>query len=274
MDMVRTEDTILGKIVARKREEVDLREKKLSLNDLEQRAKVASPTRGFAKALQAKKPAVIAEIKKASPSQGVIRENFKPAEIAVQYEKAGAACLSVLTDVDFFAGNDQNLKLARSVTKLPALRKDFMISPYQIVESRALEADCVLLIAACLSDAQMQEMASLAVEHGMDVLVEVHNHSELDRALILPDSAIIGINNRNLKNFSVSLNVTLGLKQYVPNDRLLVTESGIKTRNDVDLMLANGVNSFLVGESFMRETNPGAALTQLFGQPKNINSVA
>jgi indole-3-glycerol phosphate synthase len=274
MNMVRIEDTILGKIVARKREEVELREQKLSLNDLEQRAKIATAPRGFAKALQSKKPAVIAEIKKASPSQGVIRENFKPAEIAAQYEKAGAACLSVLTDIDFFAGNDQNLKLARSVTRLPVLRKDFMISPYQIVESRALEADCILLIAACLSDDQMQEMASLAFEHSMDVLVEVHNHNELDRALKLPEQSIIGINNRNLKNFAVSLNVTLGLKQHVPNDRMLVTESGIKTRNDVDLMLANGINSFLVGESFMREANPGTALNQLFGQPKNINASA
>jgi indole-3-glycerol phosphate synthase len=272
MNMIRIEDTILGKIVDRKCEEVASREKKLSLHDLEQRTKIASPVRGFAQALQRKKPAVIAEIKKASPSQGVIREHFNPAEIATQYEKAGAACLSVLTDIDFFQGNDQNLKLARSVTKLPVLRKDFMVSPYQIVESRALEADCVLLIASCLSDQQMQEFSSIAIEHGMDILVEVHNHAELDRALLLPDSAIIGINNRNLKNFSVSLNVTLGLKQYVPQDRLLVTESGIKTRNDVDLMLANGVNSFLVGESFMRESNPGVALNNLFGHPRAIDS--
>lgn len=272
MNMIRIEDTILGKIVDRKCEEVASREKKLSLHDLEQRTKIASPVRGFAQALQRKKPAVIAEIKKASPSQGVIREHFNPAEIATHYEKAGAACLSVLTDIDFFQGNDQNLKLARSVTKLPVLRKDFMVSPYQIVESRALEADCVLLIASCLSDQQMQEFSSIAIEHGMDILVEVHNHAELDRALLLPDSAIIGINNRNLKNFSVSLNVTLGLKQYVPQDRLLVTESGIKTRNDVDLMLANGVNSFLVGESFMRESNPGVALNNLFGHPRAIDS--
>ena len=272
MNMIRIEDTILGKIVDRKCEEVASREKKLSLHDLEQRTKIASPVRGFAQALQRKKPAVIAEIKKASPSQGVIREHFNPAEIATQYEKAGAACLSVLTDIDFFQGNDQNLKLARSVTKLPVLRKDFMVSPYQIVESRALEADCVLLIASCLSDQQMQEFSSIAIEHGMDILVEVHNHAELDRALLLPDSAIIGINNRNLKNFSVSLNVTLGLKQSVPQDRLLVTESGIKTRNDVDLMLANGVNSFLVGESFMRESNPGVALNNLFGHPRAIDS--
>ena len=272
MNMIRIEDTILGKIVDRKCEEVASREKKLSLHDLEQRTKIASPVRGFAQALQRKKPAVIAEIKKASPSQGIIREHFNPAEIATQYEKAGAACLSVLTDIDFFQGNDQNLKLARSVTKLPVLRKDFMVSPYQIVESRALEADCVLLIASCLSDQQMQEFSSIAIEHGMDILVEVHNHAELDRALLLPDSAIIGINNRNLKNFSVSLNVTLGLKQYVPQDRLLVTESGIKTRNDVDLMLANGVNSFLVGESFMRESNPGVALNNLFGHPRAIDS--
>ncbi|XID75598.1 indole-3-glycerol phosphate synthase TrpC [Alkanindiges sp. WGS2144] len=270
--MVRIEDTILGKIVDRKREEVALRSKKLSLHDLEQQAKAASTTRGFAKALQGKKPAVIAEIKKASPSQGVIRQNFNPAGIAAQYEKAGAACLSVLTDIDFFQGSDQYLKLARGVSKLPALRKDFMIDPYQIIESRALEADCVLLIAACLSDAQMQEMASIAFEQDMDVLVEVHNHSELDRALKLPENCILGINNRNLKNFSVSLNVTLGLKQYIPAGRILVTESGIKTRNDVDLMLANNINAFLVGESFMRESNPGTALNALFGQPRILSA--
>lgn len=270
--MTRTEDTILGKIVDRKREEVATRQKKISLQELEQRAAAASSVRGFAKALQNKKPAVIAEIKKASPSQGVIREYFNPAEIAAQYERAGAACLSVLTDIDFFQGNDQNIRLARSVTKLPVLRKDFMISPYQIIESRALEADCVLLIAACLSDVQMQELSATAIEQGMDVLVEVHNHAELDRALVLPESHILGINNRNLKNFAVSLNVTLGLKQYVPNHRLLVTESGIRSRNDVDLMLGNGVNSFLVGESFMREDNPGAALTRLFGQPKVLRA--
>ncbi len=268
--MIRIEDTILGKIVARKQEEVSARIKKHSLSDLEQQAKRASPTRGFAKALQAKKPAVIAEIKKASPSQGIIRENFNPAEIAYQYEKAGAACLSVLTDIDFFQGNDQYLKLARGMCKLPVLRKDFMVSPYQIIESRALEADCILLIAACLSDDQMNEMSAAAIEQGMDVLVEVHSHAELDRALLLPESSIIGINNRNLKNFQVSLNVTLGLKQYVPQDRILVTESGIRTRNDVDLMLANGVNTFLVGESFMRQENPGLALNQIFGQPKAV----
>lgn len=272
--MIRIEDTILGKIVARKQEEVIARQKKLSLADLEQQAKVASPTRGFAKALKAKKPAVIAEVKKASPSQGIIRQNFNPAEIAHQYEKAGAACLSVLTDIDFFQGSDQNLKLARSMCKLPVLRKDFMISPYQIVESRALDADCILLIAACLSDNQMKELSDTAIQFGLDVLVEVHNHAELDRALQLPESHIIGINNRNLKNFQVSLNVTLGLKQYVPSNRLLVTESGIRSRNDVDLMLANNVNAFLVGESFMREDNPGTALTQLFGQPKNMPVLA
>ncbi len=270
MVMVRKEVTILGKIVDRKREEVAAREKKLSLHDLEQRTKEASPPRGFAKALQQKTPAIIAEVKKASPSQGVIRENFNPAEIASQYEKAGAACLSVLTDIDFFQGSDQNLKMARGITKLPVLRKDFMISPYQIIESRAIDADCILLIAACLSDDQMQELSAAAIEHGMDVLVEVHNHQELDRALLLPSSSILGINNRNLKNFSVSLNVTLGLKQYVPKDRILVTESGIKTRNDVDLMLGNGINSFLVGETFMRQQHPGHALNELFGQPKTL----
>jgi indole-3-glycerol phosphate synthase len=272
--MTQFEDTILGKIVARKQEELVLRQRKISLKDLEQIARSASPVRSFSHALQSKKPAVIAEVKKASPSQGIIRANFNPAEIAVQYEKAGAACLSVLTDIDFFQGSDQYLKLARNMCKLPVLRKDFMISPYQIIESRALDADCVLLIAACLSDGQMQELSATAIEQGLDVLVEVHNHAELDRALRLPESHILGINNRNLKTFQVSLNVTLGLKQYVSNDRMLVTESGIRSRNDVDLMLANGINSFLVGETFMREDNPGTALNQIFGLPKTVASIA
>jgi indole-3-glycerol phosphate synthase len=197
----------------------------------------------------------------------VIRPNFQPAQIAKQYEQAGAACLSILTDIDFFQGSDQYLKEGRAVCNLPVLRKDFMIDPYQIVESRAIGADCVLLIAACLSDDQMKELFDTATEQGMDALIEVHDRAELERALRLP-TPLIGINNRNLKTFAVSLNVTLGLRAHVPNDRILVTESGISKPTDVDLMLANGINTFLVGESFMREEHPDHAFKTLFGQPK------
>ena len=242
--MARIEDTILGKIVTRKREEVAERQQRIGLHDLEQQAQAAAAIRPFADTLAKTKPGVIAEIKKASPSKGVIRANFQPAEIAIQYQRAGAACLSILTDMDFFQGNDHYLRAARSACTLPVLRKDFMIDPYQIIESRAIGADCVLLIAACLSDAQMKELHDLAVAQQMDVLVEVHDRAELERALQLP-TRLIGINNRNLKNFNVSLNVTLGLRQYVPKDRLLITESGITKQSDVDLMLANGVEHFL-----------------------------
>lgn len=267
--MARIEETILGKIVARKREEIAERRQRISLHDLEQQAQAAGEIRPFAEALAHTKPAVIAEIKKASPSKGVIRENFQPAEIALQYQQAGAACLSVLTDVDFFQGSDHYLRAARSACQLPVLRKDFMIDPYQIIESRAIGADCVLLIAACLSDAQMKELHDVAVAQQMDVLIEVHDRAELERALQLP-TCLIGINNRNLKNFNVSLNVTLGLRQHVPQDRLLITESGISKPSDVDLMLANGVSHFLVGESMMRAARPDLAFTELFGQPKRL----
>lgn len=265
--MVKLEDTILGKIVARKRVEVAERRQRMSVLDLEQQLQMVSPVRPFAERLRRCQPAVIAEIKKASPSKGVIRPNFQPAQIAKQYEQAGAACLSILTDIDFFQGSDQYLKEGRAVCKLPVLRKDFMIDPYQIVESRAIGADCVLLIAACLSDDQMKELFDTATAHGMDALIEVHDRAELERALRLP-TPLIGINNRNLKNFAVSLNVTLGLRAHVPSDRILVTESGISKPSDVDLMLANGINTFLVGESFMREEHPDQAFKALFGQPK------
>lgn len=267
--MARIEDTILGKIVTRKREEVAERQQRIGLHDLEQQAQAAAAIRPFADTLAKTKPGVIAEIKKASPSKGVIRANFQPAEIAIQYQRAGAACLSILTDMDFFQGNDHYLRAARSACTLPVLRKDFMIDPYQIIESRAIGADCVLLIAACLSDAQMKELHDLAVAQQMDVLVEVHDRAELERALQLP-TRLIGINNRNLKNFNVSLNVTLGLRQYVPKDRLLITESGITKQSDVDLMLANGVEHFLVGESMMRADRPDLAFIELFGQPKRL----
>lgn len=268
--MTRIEDTILGKIVARKQEEVALRQKQLSLAEQEQRAKAASPTRGFAHALRAKRPGVIAEVKKASPSQGIIRANFNPAEIAQQYEQAGAACLSVLTDIDFFQGADEYMQQARNACQLPVIRKDFMISPYQIIESRALGADCILLIVACLSNSQLQELSATAIEQGLDVLVEVHDQDELDRALQLPESHLLGINNRNLKTFQVSLDTTLTLKRDVPANRTLVTESGIRNRQDVQLMLDNDIYSFLVGESFMRQEHPGVAFNELFGHPQLI----
>lgn len=260
---------ILDKIVARKREEIIERRKKRSLSDLEQLAQMAAPVRGFAKSLSGRRPAVIAEIKKASPSKGIIRADFHPAQIAAQYEKAGAACLSVLTDVDFFQGSDLYIKEAQAVSSLPVLRKDFMIDPYQIIESRALGADCILLIAACLSDAQMKELHDVATKYKLDVLVEVHDRAELDRALELPTN-MIGVNNRNLKDFHVSLNTTLSLSKYIPADRLLITESGIHTPNDVALMQSQGIHTFLVGESMMREANPGEAFTKLFGKPKAI----
>ncbi len=265
--MVKFEDTILGKIVARKHIEVAERQQRLSMLDLEQHLQMVSPVRPFADRLRQCQPAVIAEIKKASPSKGVIRPKFQHAHIAKQYEQAGAACLSILTYIDFFQGADVYLKEARAVCHLPVLRKDFMIDPYQIVESRAIGADCILLIAACLSDDHMKELFDTATELGMDVLVEVHDRAELERALRLP-TPLIGVNNRNLKNFTVSLNVTLGLRAHVPNDRILVTESGISKPSDVDLMLANGINTFLVGESFMREEHPDQAFKALFGQPK------
>ncbi len=259
--------TILGKIVDRKHEEVAARRQHTPLGTLESQAAQADAVRPFAQRLAATRPGVIAEIKKASPSQGVIRADFFPAVIAKSYEKAGAACLSVLTDVDFFAGSDAHLQQARAACALPVLRKDFMVDPYQIVESRALEADCVLLIVTCLSDDQLKELHDTAVALGMDVLIEVHNAHELERALRLPNR-LIGINNRDLKTFNVSLNMTLGLLREVPADRLLVTESGIRTVRDVDLMQAHGVNAFLVGEQFMRADDPGHALQALFGVPK------
>ncbi len=264
-----TTSTILDKIIARKVEELIERRKKNSLYDLEQFAGNASPVRGFAKNLSNRRPAVIAEIKKASPSKGIIRADFNPAQIAMQYEKAGAACLSVLTDVDFFQGNDLYIQEAQAVTKLPVLRKDFMIDAYQIIESRALGADCILLIAACLSDSQMHELHQVAQDLKMDVLVEVHDHAELDRALALPTN-LIGVNNRNLKDFTVSLETTLSLKKYIPSDRLLVTESGIHTPTDVALMQSEGIYTFLVGESMMRQDHVGEAFTHLFGQPQAI----
>ena len=259
--------TILQNIIARKYEEVAERRAQMSLTDLETLAAAAEPVRGFANALQsrkaARKPAVIAEIKKASPSKGVLREHFVPADIAASYEKGGAACLSILTDVDFFQGHDDYLRQARAACSLPVIRKDFLVDPYQVIEARAMGADCILLIVSALEDSQMVELASVAAQQGLDVLVEVHDGEELDRALRL-DTRLIGINNRNLHTFDVTLDTTLELLPRVPADRLLVTESGILNRADVDLMLAHDVFGFLVGEAFMRAVEPGTELRRLF----------
>ena len=268
--MIDIANTILGKIIDRKHDDFKLRLKQKSLYDVEQLAQAATPVRGFADALSAKRPGVIAEIKKASPSKGIIRENFNPAEIAEQYEAAGAACLSVLTDVDFFQGHDQNLQIARSHCSLPALRKDFLINPYGVIEARALHADCILLIVACLSDQQLEEMSKTAFEHNLDVLVEVHDEAELERALKLSERCLLGVNNRNLKTFEVDLNTSLRLKALLEPSRLLVTESGIAPPADVAMMQANDIHSFLVGESFMKQPRPDHAFRELFGQPHSI----
>lgn len=258
---------ILEKILARKAEEIAERRSRVPLADVVARAADAAPVRGFADALNAMiaqgDPAVIAEVKKASPSKGVIRPDFRPADIAVSYEFGGAACLSVLTDVDFFQGHDDYLRQAREACTLPVLRKDFTVDPYQVYEARALGADCILLIVAALDDAQLVELSDVAMQLDMDVLVEVHDIDELERALQVP-VPLIGINNRNLRTFEVSLDTTLAMKDAVPRDRLLVTESGILVPEDVARMRAAGVNAFLVGETFMRAEEPGEALRQLF----------
>ncbi|WP_119717209.1 indole-3-glycerol phosphate synthase TrpC [Cognatilysobacter tabacisoli] len=258
---------ILNTILARKHEEIEQRSRVRSLADLRARAAVQPGTRGFVRAIQrrldAGDAAVIAEIKKASPSKGVIRKDFHPAQIAASYERGGAACLSVLTDVDFFQGSNLFLGEARGACSLPVIRKDFIVDPYQVYEARVIGADAILLIVAALEDGPMIEMANLAHELGMDVLVEVHDIDELERAL-QTDCQLIGVNNRNLRTFEVSLETTLALKQAVPPDRTLVTESGIATRDDVQRMRAAGVHSFLVGETFMREPDPGVALQRLF----------
>lgn len=263
---------ILQRILDRKAEEVAERSARVPLDALRARLPDAPPVRGFVAAIAAKRdaglPAVIAEVKKASPSKGVIREDFDPAAIAASYEAGGAACLSVLTDIDFFQGADAYLQQARAACALPVLRKDFTIDPYQVVEARVLGADCILLIVSALDDAQLDALYREAVGVGLDVLVEVHDAAELQRALRLPAIRgrvpLIGVNNRNLRTFEVSLATTLSLKYAVPADRILVTESGIGTRDDVDWLLAAGIEAYLVGESFMREADPGAALKKLF----------
>jgi indole-3-glycerol phosphate synthase len=258
---------ILDRIVAVKREEVAAGRQRRSLASWREEAEARCDVRGFGAALRAKvaagRAAVIAEVKKASPSKGVLREHFVPAEIAASYAAHGAACLSVLTDERFFQGSAAYLQQARAACALPALRKDFMVDEFQVVEARALGADCILLIAACLSDTQMADLEAAALALGMDVLVEVHDGAELARALRLK-TPLLGINNRNLKTFDVTLDTTLGLLAAVPADKLLVTESGILGRADVQRMRSAGVHAFLVGEAFMRAADPGVALAELF----------
>ncbi|MFY8116333.1 MAG: indole-3-glycerol phosphate synthase TrpC [Roseateles sp.] len=258
---------ILKRIVAVKHEEVAAARARLPLAAVREQAEADRVTRGFERALRAKIAAghsgVIAEIKKASPSKGVIRADFRPAEIAQSYERHGAACLSVLTDEQFFQGSADYLRQARAAVALPVLRKDFMVDEYQVFEARAMGADCILLIAACLDDAQMADLEAVAQSLGLDVLVEVHDGAELARALRLK-TPLVGINNRNLRSFEVTLDTTLGLLQDVPADRLLVTESGILAPADVQLMRAAQVHAFLVGEAFMRAPDPGQALAALF----------
>ena len=262
---------ILNQIVAVKREEVAAAMRKKSLDVMRADAESRVLTRDFVGALRAKvaagQPAVIAEIKKASPSKGVLCEDFIPADIAQSYAEHGAACLSVLTDVQFFQGSIDYLKQARASCQLPVLRKDFIIDAYQVYESRAMGADAILLIASILDDAQMKEFEAIARSLDMAVLVEVHDAAELVRALKLK-TPLIGVNNRNLKTFEVSLDNTLTLMSGVPSDRLLITESGIHTREDVLRMGAAGINAFLVGEAFMRAPDPGAALEALFASTK------
>jgi indole-3-glycerol phosphate synthase len=259
--------TILRNILARKREEVIERRARRSLGHLEQRIDEQSSPRGFAAALAQRiaggEPAVIAEVKKASPSKGLIREDFQPAQIAESYQRGGAACLSVLTDIDFFQGSDHYLQQARAACELPVLRKDFTVDPYQVVEARAIGADAVLLIVAALEDDQMRELAIAAQEHGLDVLVEVHDRAELERALEL-ETPLIGINNRDLHSFETRLETTLELLPYIPEERLVVTESGIHTVEDVALMRNHQVYGFLVGEAFMRAAEPGEKLREMF----------
>ncbi len=259
---------ILKKILQRKIEEIAERSQRISIAELSARAAQASAPRGFVPAIQAKlaagHAAVIAEIKKASPSKGVIRADFDPAAIARSYEQAGAACLSVLTDADFFQGSERYLEQARAACGLPVIRKDFIIDPYQVYEARAIGADCILLIAAALDDAQLRDLTTLALRLKMDVLVEVHNREELKRMLPLK-LPLVGINNRDLRSFDVSLNTTLDMLPVIPKDRIVVTESGILTPADVSLMREHRVNAFLVGEAFMRAAEPGEKLAELFG---------
>lgn len=269
---------ILNRILRRKAEEIAERSAQASMRELSQRVENADPARGFVAAIKRKiaqgQAAVIAEIKKASPSKGLLRADFKPAEIATSYERAGAACLSVLTDVDFFQGADVYLQQARAACALPVLRKDFTIDPWQVYEARVLNADCILLIVAALDDTLLADLAGLAQHLGMDVLVEVHDASELERALRL-HTPLIGINNRNLRTFETRLETTLELLSSIPGDCTVVTESGIHTPADVARLRASGVHAFLVGEALMKASDPGSKLAELFGNaPVNNESLS
>ncbi len=258
---------ILDRILGRKVEEIAERNARVPMAELIARAADLEDTRGFAAAIEAKiesgSPAVIAEIKKASPSKGVIRADFDPAAIARSYEHGGATCLSVLTDADFFQGSEDFLRQARAACALPVLRKDFTIDAYQVYEARAIGADCILLIVAALDDSQLLDLSLLAAELDLDVLVEVHDAAELERALEIP-APLIGVNNRDLRSFEVSLNTSMSLRKRAPADRLLVSESGISTIEDVAQLRGAGIDAFLVGEAFMRAVDPGVALKQLF----------
>jgi indole-3-glycerol phosphate synthase len=264
--MTNTPD-ILKKIVARKYEEIAERAARVTQAELAEGLTAVDAPRGFVAAMEARidagLPAVIAEIKRASPSKGVLRKDFRPVEIARSYTAGGAACLSVLTDVDFFQGADSYLREARAACPLPVIRKDFIVDPYQVVEARAIGADCILLIAACLEDVQMHRLNDLAHELGMDVLIEVHDGAELERA-VQTENRLIGINNRNLRTFEVTLQTTLELLDRIPDGRLVVTESGILEPTDVQLMREHEVHGFLVGEAFMRAADPGSRLAELF----------
>ncbi len=259
---------ILNKILQRKAEEIKERALRVPLDEQLRRAEAQDAPRGFIASMKQRlaqgQPAIIAEIKKASPSKGVIRPDFHPAAIARSYEAHGAACLSVLTDCDFFQGCERYLEEARAATRLPVIRKDFIVDPYQVAEARAIGADCILLIVAALNDQELKRLSTLAADLGMDVLVEVHDRPELERALAL-DLSLVGINNRNLRTFEVSLKNTLDLLDLIPSDRTVVTESGILAPEDVALMRSHDVHAFLVGESFMRAENPGEKLAELFG---------
>jgi indole-3-glycerol phosphate synthase len=261
---------ILQSILATKAREVAAARAERPLLKLEAEAQAQGPRRGFAAAMQARVAAggaaVIAEVKKASPSKGVLRADFRPDEIAASYARHGATCLSVLTDRDYFQGAPDDLLRARAACALPVLRKDFIVDTYQVAEAAAMGADCILLIAAALHDAQMQELEICARQYGLDVLVEVHDRSELDRALLLR-TPLIGVNNRNLRTFETRLDTTLALLQAMPAERLVVTESGILERADIIRMRSNGVHAFLVGEAFMRAPDPGAALAGFFAHP-------
>jgi indole-3-glycerol phosphate synthase len=257
---------ILNKILETKKQEVDEGRKLKNITQLQKEIEGLPKCRGFYQAIKAKSesdsPAVIAEIKKASPSKGVISENFNPKTAAMSYEKAGASCLSVLTDEEYFQGHNDYLMQVKESVKIPVLRKDFIIDEWHVYQSRALGADCILLIVAALADPKLYELTVLAQELGMDVLMEVHDHDELQRALNTP-AKLIGINNRNLKTFVTSLETSVDIAKEIPNDRIVISESGIHCSQDINMLKSNGINTFLIGEAFMRRSDPGAELTRM-----------